>query len=135
MTQTLSDPLSVYLAAFNDVRDFIKNPINQIGEEAQMSSLFADIERDCLAGLAFVFVSHKRDGFFILKPLPNNIMQVRVAYSTQPSAIKTYHKTVERLCKEAGVDAIEFETSLASMERFMPRFGWKKAYTVWRKPL
>ena len=123
----------IYLARFDDVRDFVQPHIVRIGEEAGRTGLFEDIRSACRESRAFLFTSSKIEGFFVLRPMPNNIMQIWVAFCTEPESVKKYQSVIVGMCRDLGVQQLEFETALPAMERFMPRFGWKKAYTVWRQ--
>ena len=135
ITKQTAATLGLCLTRFEHAHSYVKDHIDEIGKKARYPKLFKDVKAACNEKRAFLFTSPKVDGFFVLRPRPANVMQVWVAYCTEKNAVAQYQQVIESLCIEAGATDIEFETSLPTMERFMPRFGWVKAYTVWRKPL
>ena len=112
--------------------DRIRPHIELIGKQANRPGLFEDIEAACREGKAFLFTITDEDSFVVLRPMPDKIVQVWAAYSKCGSATERYLPAIKALCRMVGAQQIEFETALESVERLMPRFGWKKAFTVWR---
>ena len=127
--------LGICLTRLDHACDVVNPQIERIAKEAGRPQLYDEIEAACDASRAFLFTSPKIDGFFVLRPRPNNVMQVWVAYCSEPNAVQKYQSVIKHLCRDVGVTEIEFETALPAMERFMPRFGWEKAYTVWRQKI
>ncbi len=119
----------------DDVADLIRPHIECIGKEAKRPFLFEDIRKACIDQRAFLFMLPEGDSFTVLKPMPNKIVQIWVAYSKNGDATKKYLPIIKKLCLEIGAERIEFETALDAMENYMPRFGWEKKYTVWRMAL
>ncbi|HBN16309.1 MAG: hypothetical protein CMQ46_13925 [Gammaproteobacteria bacterium] len=106
--------------------------IEVIGERSSRANLLRDIVDACRNKKAFLFTIIGDDSFAVLRPMPQRVVQVWVAYSRAGNATEQYLPAIKDLCRSVGATQIEFETALESVERLMPRFGWKKAYTVWR---
>ena len=120
------------LTHFPEVAEVIRPHIDRIGEQAQRAGLFDDIARACQNGKAFLFTIIADDSFIVLRPMPDRVVQVWVAYSSCGNATRLYLPAIIGLCRQVGAKQIEFETALESVERLMPRYGWKKAFTCWR---
>ena len=130
-----TNPPDVRLTCISDAEPAIKKHMDKIGLEAGRPQLFTEVKEACLNKRAFLFMAPGTEGFFVLKPLPEKAIKVWVAYCQQPNAVLNYQPVIINLCKKIGGEAMEFETALPALERFMPRHGWQKAYTVWRQKL
>jgi hypothetical protein len=120
---------------FDDVEHIIGPAIRKIGLEARQKNLLSRIRLACENDKAFIFMLPEGDSFTVLRPMSDDIVQIWVAYSQDGNATEQYLPTIKELCREIGATTIEFETTLEAMERYMPRFGWKKQYTVWRQAI
>jgi hypothetical protein len=129
-----SIPVAIQRSIVN-VQDIIRARIDSIGYQAHLPNLFDQVRVACLDGKAFIFMLPEGDSFVVLRPMSNSIVQIWIAYSKEGNATEQYLPTIKNLCREIGATEIEFETSLESMERLMPKHGWVKKHTVWRQTI
>lgn len=113
----------------------IRPHIEQIAQRSNRANLFESIAKACREKRAFLFTIIGEESFVVLKPMPDRVVQVWVAYSQSGNATERYMPAIKDLCRRVGAQQIEFETALESVERLMPRYGWEKAFTVWRLKL
>ncbi len=123
------------VANIDEMEPLVAPIIEQIGEKSFRPGLFRDIQQACRKSKAFLFVGSPGTSFAVLRPMPAGVVQVWVAYSDCGDAVERFLPGIKELCREVGATQIEFETAIDSVERLMPRHGWKKAYTVWRQDL
>ena len=123
------------LPDIDQVIDQIGPHIDRIGMVSMRNDLLDDVLAACRSKKAFLFTGIGDDSFTVLRPMPGRVVQVWVAHSTMGNATEQYMPAIRDLCRQVGATQIEFETALESVERLMAKFGWKKAYTVWRQDI
>ncbi|MCA9340019.1 MAG: hypothetical protein KDA17_03865 [Candidatus Saccharibacteria bacterium] len=126
--------MKAYLRNIDQVSDLVRQRIEDVGERSKRPKLYEDIRKACLDERAFLFMDG--ESFFVLRPMPKKVVQVWVAYCREGKAIERYQEFLKQLCKNIGANQMELETALGDpFERHISRFGWSKAYTVWRQEL
>ena len=64
-----------------------ESQINDIGRISKRENLAEDIRKACLEKRAFLFMDDSKSEFVVLRPMPNKVVQIWVAWSNKGRAI------------------------------------------------